>query len=310
MKCLVTGAGGFIGQYLCEKLLDCGCEAYAADQMVPQIAHQNSSQLHSFALDIQDGPQTLKCIQEIRPDAIFHLAAQSFPGLSWEQPALTFNVNALGTIHILEGARRLDPMPRVLVVGSSAEYVEHAGTEPINENTPLRPTTPYGISKLAEDHIALLYYQHYKLPTIRIRPFFLIGPRKRGDVSSDFARRVVAIERGQQDVVTVGNLEIVRDLLDVRDGVEAFWVLATKGVPGEVYNISSGKGYPLRTILEHYRAMASKPIREQVDPKLIRPIDEKARIGDSGKLKALGWMPVIPVEQTFTDILNYWRAQV
>ncbi|HBA84315.1 MAG TPA: GDP-mannose 4,6-dehydratase [Verrucomicrobia bacterium] len=307
MKCLVTGAGGFIGRYLVEKLLERGCEVFAVDQAAPDMPA--ASGLHCMALDVQDAAQTTKLFEDVRPEAVFHLAAQSYPGASWEQPALTYNVNVLGSIHVMEAARRLNPAPRTLVVCSSAEYVEHAGAEPIREDTLLRPTTPYGISKLAEDHAALLYHQHYGLPTIRIRPFFLIGPRKRGDVSSDFARGIVAIERGVQETLSVGNLEIVRDLLDVRDGVEAFWTLAQKGVAGEVYNICSGQGYSLRQVLDRYRALAVKPVREQLDPKLIRPIDEKARLGDPGKLKALGWVPAIPIERTIEDILVYWRAQ-
>ncbi len=308
-KCLITGAGGFIGQYLAEELLQRGCEVHALDVRLPPAPEAGAERFKPGLLDVRDAAQTLRAIHSVQPAMIFHLAAQSYPGLSWEQPALTYDVNVLGTVHVLEAARKLTPAPKTLVVCSSAEYAVTDGADPISEETELAPSTPYGVSKLAEDHLALLYHQQYGLPTVRVRPFFLIGPRKRGDVCSDFARGIVAIERGQAQDLRVGNLEMVRDMLDVRDGAAAFWTLAEHGADGEVYNVCSGKGYSLKTILETYRSLSTAQVRESVDAARLRPLDEKIRIGDPGRLMALGWNPSRSIERTLADILSYWREE-
>ena len=198
--------------------------------------------------------------------------------------------------------------PIVVLAGSSAEYAMVAGDQPIHEEVALAPSTPYGVSKLAEDHVGLLFGRHYQLHVIRVRPFFIVGPGKRGDVCSDFAQGIVAIERGQADKLSVGNLTIVRDMLDVRDGVDALRIIAESGSPGEVYNICAGVGTSLRRILDVYKNLARVPVVEWADPSKIRPIDEPVRIGDPGRLKKLGWQPSIPLEQTLSDILNHWRA--
>ncbi len=304
MKCLVTGAGGFIGGHLVECLAGKGWEVHAVDRVRGALA--KGVRLHS--VDLLDREQTAACIGEVRPDAVFHLAAQSYPGVSWEKPALTFNVNVLGSIHVLEGLRQAGLNPPILVVCSSAEYAPETGSAPIPEDAPLRPSSPYGVSKLAEDHAARLYFERYGLRTVRVRPFFLVGPRKTGDVSSDFARGIVAIERGKADHLSVGNLDVVRDLLDVRDGVEAFCLLVEKGVAGEVYNVCSGRGYSVREILATLKELARVQVEERGDPARLRPLDEMVRIGDPGRLKALGWSPARSVRQTLEDILEHWRA--
>jgi GDP-4-dehydro-6-deoxy-D-mannose reductase len=171
------------------------------------------------------------------------------------------------------------------------------------------PSSPYAVSKLAQDHLGRLYHEAYGLKIVRCRPFFLIGPRKRGDVASDLARGVVAIERGLGEDLPVGRLDVVRDLLDVRDGVEALWLLANCGRMDEVYNICSGEGYNLQEVLSVYRKLAKVEVRERVDPSLIRPIDEMVKVGDSAKLRSLGWSPKRPIGQTLRDILEYWRQQ-
>lgn len=302
MISLVTGAGGFIGGFLVEHLAAQGHEVHALDQS------PGSAVCAFHRADILDPASLTELVGKIRPSAVFHLAAQSYPGISWQDPAATFRVNVLGTIHVLEAIRRSGLKPVTVVACSSAEYSSRAGTGRIAEDAPLDPSSPYGISKLAEDHAAKLYGERYGIPVIRMRPFFLVGTRKKGDVCSDFARGVVAVEQGRQADVPVGNLDVVRDLLDVRDGVEAMALLAERGAKGEVYNICSGTGYSLRDVLETYKSLARVPVRERVDPARLRPIEEMERIGDPSKLKALGWAPRHAIRDTLGDILDFWRT--
>ena len=243
------------------------------------------------------------------PEVVFHLAAQSYPNVSWKQPAQTFEVNVLGTIFLFEEflARKLDPT--IVVVCSSSEYAANRDGQPITEHGELVPSSPYAVSKLAQDHLSRLYHEFYRLRVIRCRPFFLIGPRKTGDAASDFARGVVAIERGRQEDLPVGNLDVVRDFLDVRDGVEAFWLLSQRGCTGDVYNVCSGRGHSLRDVISVYKNLASVEVRERLDLGRIRPIEEMVKVGDPTKLNALGWSPRRPVPQILKDILEYWRSQ-
>ena len=169
------------------------------------------------------------------------------------------------------------------------------------------PSSPYAVSKLAQDHLGRLYHEFHGMKVIRCRPFFLIGPRKTGDVASDFARGIVAIERGTKPDLPVGNLEVVRDLLDVRDGARALWLLAERGCPGDVYNICSGKGYSLREVLTIYKSLTNVEIKERIEPSRIRRIDEAVKIGDSTKIRALGWSQERTIPQALKDILEYWR---
>ena len=173
----------------------------------------------------------------------------------------------------------------------------------------MQPLSPYAVSKLAADYCARLYTLRYGLNILRVRPFFLIGPSKVGDVCSDLARRVVAVERGEATDVPVGQLEIVRDFLDVRDGVAAMELIAAKGEAGQDYNICAGHGYRIGDILDHYKKLAKIPVLERVDPSLMRPIDEPVKVGDPAKLKALGWMARYPLEESLSTILEYWRGK-
>ena len=309
MKALITGAGGFIGGYLAEHLLSAGDRVWGMDRepgAVCQTLEQRG--LRFVRGDILNGAEMGELLADLRPDVVYHLAAQSFPGRSWEQPALTFDINVRGTVSLLEAVRSSGGKPVVIPICSSAEYAPRVVTTPITEDSPLGPSTPYGVSKLTQDHIARLYGERYGLPVVRVRPFYLVGPRKMGDVCSDFARGVVAVERGAQPGLKVGNLDVIRDLLDVRDGVGAMRVLAEKGRAGSVYNICLGTGYRVGDILDRLIALAGKPVQVSVDPARVRSLDEPVKIGDNRRLRELGWAPRISMEQTLRDILDYWRA--
>jgi len=309
MRCLVTGAGGFIGSYLVEFLAKEKHEVTGFGRARNRALDATSSDFTFVEGDLLDREGLGKLIDSVHPEVVFHLAAQSYPRVSWEQPAGTFEVNVLGTIYLFEEllARRLDPT--VVVLCSSSEYGPSRDGRPITEQDELLPSSPYAVSKLAQDHLGRVYYEFHGLRVIRCRPFFLIGPRKKGDVSSDFARGIVAIERGWQQDLPVGNLEVVRDLLDVRDGVEAVWLLSQLGRPGGIYNVCSGRGHSLRDVLSVYRNLARVEVKERLDPSRIRPIDEMVKIGDPAQLCALGWSPRRPIRQTLEDILEYWRVQ-
>ena len=307
MKCLVTGANGLIGRILVERLV-AGAHTVCATDVRPDFSNDwKKSGVIFQSLEILDQAAVAGAVRSFQPDWIFHLAAQSFPNVSWEKPALTFEVNVIGSANVFEAVRLARPGARVVAVCSSGEYAPVATRTPIAEGDLLYPSSPYAVSKIAEDHMARLYYEHYGLQTIRARPFYLIGPGKTGDMASDFARGIVAIERGEQRELAVGNLEVVRDLLDVRDGAAALVKLAEYGKPGEVYNICSGEGLCIRDVLEALKKLARVPIVEKVDPSRLRPIDEPVKIGNAEKLRALGWKPERAIQQTIKDILDYWR---
>jgi GDP-4-dehydro-6-deoxy-D-mannose reductase len=246
--------------------------------------------------DVQDRAGVEGVLRETRPDVVYHLAARSLPSPSWEEPEATFQVNVLGTLNLHEAVRkaRLDPV--VVVAGSSSEYAPTPDEAPIREDHPLMPDSPYGASKAASSLLALLYHRAYQMRVIVVRPFFVIGPRKVGDVCSDFARQVLAVERGSQPSLLVGNLEAVRDFLDVDDAVRALWLLAEKGEPGGVYNVCSGTGRKVRSVLEMFLTMASRPIPVEQDACRFRLVDKPFVVGDNSRLRSLGWAPQVAVE--------------
>ena len=310
-KCLITGCGGFIGSHLAEFLLEMGISVYG-------IVHENSTnidhlkdRLTILKCDILDKEGVESNLASINPDLVFHLAAQSLPRYSWHDPERTLKVNILGTLYLLEGIRKMDTNPVIEIACSSAEY-GFSGKDkiPIKETNELHPSNPYGVSKVAEDMLALLYQQTYNMRVIRVRPFYITGPRKTLDVCSDFARGIVDIEKGRKKLLDVGNLETVREVLDIRDCVKAMWLLAEKGVPGDVYNICSGKGYKIKDILDKLISLSSQHIKVNPAPNLMRPADDPVLIGDNSKLCALGWEPQIPIERTLSDMLDYWRGEI
>lgn len=294
MTTVITGAGGFIGQHLTGYLRARGEEVLALDRQ---------------HCDILDAAALRQLVSEVRPKRIFHLAAQSLPSLSWTNAAETFRVNVEGTLNLLEAIRFAKISPTIVVACSSSEYAFSRDGQPIKETDAMQPLTPYGVSKLAMDHCSRLYAVRYQLNILRVRPFFLIGPIKVGDVCSDLARRVVAVERGEASHVPVGQLDIVRDFLDIRDGIEAMELIAAKGEAGEDYNICAGDGYRVADVLDGYKKLARKPILERVDPSLVRPIDEPVKVGDPTKLKALGWAARYKLEESLSSILEYWRCR-
>ena len=306
MRVIVTGAGGFIGWHLVDLLARRGDTVQAWHH---KAAEDWQSTADNIVVDITDQAAVSAQLARFAPDAVIHLAAQSFPNRSWDEPARTYEVNVLGAIHLLEGIRGLAKPPRLLIAGSSAEYAEATDRKPISENAPTRPDSPYGASKLAVDHLVQLYGRRYGLDLVRFRPFFLIGPRKTRDVCSDLARQVVAAERGKTAAVRVGALDVVRDFIDVRDGVAGIARIMDAGLAGEVYNVSGGVGVSIADIVDALRRLAAKPFDVIQDPALMRPLDQKVKVGDNSKLMALGWKPSLALEESLRTILDHWSRK-
>jgi GDP-4-dehydro-6-deoxy-D-mannose reductase len=307
---LITGCGGFIGSHLADFLLDKGLAGFGTDRQFND-ALRHKKELTLFQCDIMDKKTLEEVIHKVQPDLVFHLAAQSLVMPSWKDPEFTFRINTFGTLYLLDSIRSVKINPIIIVAGSSAEYGTSQPDEiPIKETKELRPTSPYGVSKVAEDMLAYLYWNTYGMKIIRVRPFFIIGPRKESDVASSFACGIAEIETGKRENLSVGNLETVRDFIDYRDAIKALWLLTAKGTAGDVYNVCSGKGYRIKEILDKLLKLTVKPIEICNDPELMRPSDDPVVIGDNSRLLSLGWKPEIPIEKTLADILDYWRHRI
>ena len=307
-RCLITGCGGFIGSHLASFLLEKGKIVYGT-------VHQHTEKLGSlkdritiFKCDISDRKRVDDVISEVKPDWVFHLAAQSLILPSWQDPEKTIKANTLGTLYLLDNIRKAKIAPLIQIIGSSAEYgFAGKGEQPIKEDGKFKPSSPYGVSKVAQDMLANLYWRAYGMKIIRVRPFYITGPGKTSDACSDFARGIVEVEKGQADTLITGNLEATRDIVDVGDCVRAMWFLMVHGVPGEAYNICSGIGYKMRDVLDKLLSMSPKKIKVSQSPEKMRPSDDSILVGDNSKLCKLGWKPQIPIETTLSDILDYWR---
>lgn len=307
--CLITGCEGFVGSHLADLLVAKGLPVhgmvYGESTNLDHL--KNSVTLHQC--DLKDRNSVSEVVEMVRPDLVFHLAAQSFVTVSWEDPEETLKTNILGTFYLLESIRLAGLSPRIQVVGSSSVYGPCSEDEmPLHENREIRPTSMYAVSKEAEDTLAYFYWKVYGMHAIRVRPFNMTGPRKLYDACSDFTRGIVEIERGLAQDLEVGNLETVRDFTDGRDAARALWVLAESGVAGEVYNLCSGTGRRMDTVIALAGDIAGRPVPKSVVQQKMRPADDPVYIGDNSKLRALGWEPQIPFEKTLADMLDFWRA--
>ncbi len=317
MRVLITGITGFVGSYMAEHALAQGAQVIGASRWrsaTENIAHLRE-RITLVEADLRDPSSARALLEAARPEAVVHLAAQSFVGVSWTAPAETLATNVLGQVNLLEAIRGLGLAPRILVAGSSDEYgLVHESELPIRETNPLRPLSPYAVSKVAQDLMGYQYWRSYGLPIVRTRAFGHEGPR-RGDVfvTSNVARQVAEIEAGRREpVVAVGDLKPRRDYSDVRDIVRGYWALLTAGEAGEVYNLCSGRSWAIGEVVDFLlRASRVKGIEVQTDPARFRPSDVMVLEGDPAKIEqATGWRVEIPFERTLTELLDYWRARV
>jgi len=306
-NCLITGAAGFIGSYLAAYLAEEGmCVTGTVHHNSRPLVHLSES-VELISCDLNDRCQVEQIMQKVTPDFVFHLAAQSNIPRSWKEPGETLQANVLGTVHLLEAVRSANPKAAVIIAGSSAEYGSIRPEElPIKESQPFRPSSPYGASKVAQEMLGYAYFRSYGLRVTSVRPFYISGPAK-SDACNEFARQIVKIERGQQDGLKVGNLEAVRDLVDVRDAARALLFVAEKGEPGMAYNLCSGQRHSMREFLDGLISLASVPVKVESDPARMRPADDPVLVGNSSLLRSLGWQPTIHLKQTLVDILDYRR---
>ncbi len=263
--------------------------------------------------DLRDASSVDSLVADIKPDWIFHLAAQSYVVSSWKVPSETITTNIVGTVNVFEAVRRAKYSPRILVACSSEEYGFVEPEEiPITEDNALRPLSPYGVSKVGQDLLSYQYFKSYGTDVVRTRAFNHTGPRRgRVFVCSDFAIQIVEAQKGLRPYVSVGNVEAVRDFADVRDVVRAYWLALERGEAGEVYNICTGEGYSIREVLDMLMAVSGADVEVQQDSKRLRPSDVPLLIGDNTKFsERTGWHPEIPFEQTLSDILDYWRERI
>jgi len=310
-RCLVTGCEGFIGSYLASLLLEKGQTVYGTVHPLAEKLDSLKDRITILKCDITDRKRVDDVVSEVKPDYVFHLAAQSFIRPSWQDPEKTIEINILGTLYLLDSVRKANIDPLIEVACSSAEYgFTGEGEILIKEDEQFKPSSPYGVSKVGQDMLAYLYWHTYSIKVIRIRPFYITGPGKVSDACSDFARGIVEVEKGQTNTLNTGKLESVRDIVDVRDCVQAMWLLMEHGVPGEAYNICSGRGYKMRDILDMLLSMSPKKTKITQSPEKMRPSDDNILIGDNSKLRRLGWKPQIPIERTLSDILDYWRKRL
>ena len=316
MRILITGITGFVGSHLAEFALARGDEVIGSLRWRSKTEHIDGirNRLTLVESDLRDMMSVRTVLEQAQPDYIIHLAAQSFVAASWQTPGETFHTNVISQMNLLEAMRQLKSSARFLAIGSSEEYgLVHPTEVPIRETNPLRPLSPYAVSKVAQDLMGYQYFKSYGMPIVRSRAFNHEGPR-RGDVfvTSNFARQVAEIEAGLRDpVIFVGDLTPRRDYSDVRDIVRGYWTLVERGEPGEVYNLCSGKSWPIRWVLDFLLEHSQvKNIEVRTDPARLRPSDVMVLEGDPSKVeKATGWRVEIPFERTLTDLLAYWRQR-
>jgi len=314
VRVFLTGVTGPVGSSLATYLVaQPGLEIHAFKRWRSDLRPiQHISESLSFHEgDIEDPFAIAQAIEKVKPDRIYHLAAQSYPTASWDAPIVTLRTNVEGTVNLLEAVRRYAPQARVHIAGTSAEYgfVRPEDT-PITETHPLRPASPYGVSKVAAELTGLQYQLNYGLHVVVTRSFNHVGPHQ-GDrcAIQTFCQQMAAIEAGRQKpLLMVGNLEARRDFTHTADVAQALWLLLEHAPAGEVYNLCSGKATRIGEIVELVREQGRVPVEIVLDPTRLRPADEPILVGDNQKLKAAtGWQPCIEMPQIVAELLNYWR---
>jgi GDP-4-dehydro-6-deoxy-D-mannose reductase len=315
MRVLITGITGFAGSHLadlCLKRDDVDLYGIIRWRSRTENIEHIWNRLKLVECDLRDATSTRDVIDEVRPDYIFHLAAQSFVPTSWKAPTESLITNVIGELNVFEAVRKIQLPCRIQIACSSEEYgMVYPDEIPIKETNPLRPLSPYGVSKVGQDMLGYQYFMSYKMEIVRTRGFNHTGPR-RGPVfvCSDFAKQLVDIEKGlRPPVMYVGNLDAKRDFTDVRDIVRGYWLALEKGKAGEVYNICSGKSYGIKEILDKLIELSGVSVEIKNDPERMRPSDVPLLEGDNSRFTGdTGWKPEIPFEQTLSDLIEFWRT--
>jgi len=296
VRSLITGGRGFVGTWLADHLRHQGDEVVVVDQEV----------------DVTDPSAVLATMSDVAPDAVYHLAALTHVGASWDDPLRVLEVNVLGTGSVLAAARRCGSDPLVLVTSSAEVYgaVTDPGVLPLTEASPTAPLTPYAASKLAAEALTDQAWRGDGQRVITVRPFNHIGPRQSADFAVPaLAKRIVEASRAGASSIPVGNLTARRDFTDVRDVVRAYRLLVVSGEPGTVYNVCSGRDVSIAGIAQRLLDLSGASLTLEVDPALVRAVEVPVLWGDPSRLTAAtGWEPELPLEQTLADVTAWWRA--
>ena len=306
---LVTGCSGFLGYHLARYLCQKGGRVFGT-----YWKHAFSlAGVKPISCDFKNRTAVKDLVTETRPDVIFHLAGQSNIPYSWKDVEGTFQINVFGTYYLLESVREMKSKCRVVVTGSSSEY----GSLPLtnkkarhDENAPFRPSNPYALSKISEDLLGRIYHHSFKMPVLGVVPFYVVGPRKERDALSYFAQTIVRHQRGEIKYFPVGNLSVIRDVVDVRDGVRALDLIGEKGQPGQVYNLCTGKEISLKKVLHQMLKLSRSSMKIISDPKKFRVGEETRIVGNPARLKKLGWKPRHKLKDTLETILDYWKEHL
>lgn len=312
MKALIIGGAGFVGGHLANHLEEKGWSV-AITKLPAEPTPGNGRE--AYDLDILAPDQVEQLIRDLKPDAIFHLAAQSSVALSWKKPALTIDVNVKGAIHVLDAVRLVkDYRPRILLIGSGEEYGQIRPEEtPVSEETPVRPGNIYAATKVAQNLIGGIYAKAYGMEIMMIRAFNHIGAGQAPMfVTADFCKQVAEAEKGQREpILRVGNLSAKRDFTDVRDVVRAYVLLLEKGRVGETYNVGSGHAIAIEELLHRILKLSPLSISIETDPEKLRPVDIPIIEADTRKLVGdTGWHPRYPLEETLRWTLDDWRDKI
>ena len=314
-KYLITGSSGFVGQHFLGFLEKQSPPAVVLglDREPPHKRRTFRHLRFSFrSVDWQDFAKVKRILKQFRPDYLLHLASFSSISFSWREPQLSFQNNTAIFLNLLEAVRQLKLTTRILVVGSAEQYGRARAVDlPLRETLPLNPPSPYACAKVAQELLAKIYVQGYGLKIILTRSFNHLGTGQKGAFAiPSFARQLISLKKRHRShgQLLAGNLSSVRDFVDVRDVVRAYDLLLKRGRNGEVYNVCSGAGTPLKEVLEKMAGLCGVKITVKIDPKLIRPTDVAVTVGHPGKIKKLGWAPTIPLEESLRDVLASWAS--
>lgn len=307
---LITGAAGFVGTHLLERLAaePAPLVGWFRPGAEPAVPHPAATWV---CVEMLDRDAVTRALHGLDPSAVYHLAGAAHAGQSWRHTRETYEGNVLATYHLFDALRRLGQRPRVLVSGSATIYAPQS--QPIADDAPLGPQSPYATSKLAQELLARRAWTDDGIPAVVARSFNHIGPGQHPSfVASGIARQIALIELGRQPpVLTLGNLEPRRDLMDVRDTVRGYVAMIDRGTPGQTYNVCSGRAIAIGDLVQRLTRQCRVPVTIVQDQSLFRPNDAPLLVGDHARLTAdTGWSPEIAIDRTLGDLLEYWRAQV
>jgi len=315
VRVLVTGIDGFIGRHLVTHLTAVAPEAELWGLVQPSAEPRLlAGRVRCVVGDLEDPSSLQRAVESARPELLLHLAGASAIADSWRAPGRVLEVNALGQLRLLDAVRAAGLEPRLVIASSAEVYGRRApDQQPIGEDAPFAPVSPYGVSKAAQELIATQFAAAYGWATVRLRMFHAAGPgRPSRFVCSGMARQIAEIESGVRPPrIDVGDLDVIRDLVDVRDVARAWWLAATRGEPGAAYNVCSGQGVAIRGLLDLLLARSGATVVVRVDPERLRPADVPIQVGCHDRLSdATGWRPEIPLERTLADLLDWWRTEL